>query len=134
MLGNKRRDTKPELAIRRRLHRLGYRFRVDYAPEAAVRARADIVFTRRRVVIFVDGCFWHMCPAHTTLPKANADYWVPKLRANAIRDRRVDTLLATAGWRVLRFWEHESPEEVVAAIAEALASETRVKQGPTSPS
>jgi DNA mismatch endonuclease (patch repair protein) len=73
------------------------------------RRRADIVFSRRRVVVFVDGCFWHSCPRHASLPKANRDWWVDKLRANVERDRDSDRLLTEHGWLVTRVWEHEDP-------------------------
>jgi DNA mismatch endonuclease (patch repair protein) len=121
MLANRGRDTAPELAVRRLLHRSGLRFRVDFAPLGG-RRRADIVFTRRRVAVFIDGCFWHGCPEHATLPKSNADYWLPKLRRNSERDREVDAVLGDAGWVVLRFWEHEAPETVAAAIIRVLGS------------
>jgi len=121
MLANRGRDTAPELAVRRLLHRSGLRFRVDFAPLGG-RRRADIVFTRRRVAVFIDGCFWHGCPEHATLPKSNTDYWLPKLRRNSERDREVDAVLGDAGWVVLRFWEHEAPDSVVAAIIRVLGS------------
>ncbi len=116
MQANRRRDTSPELAVRRLLHARGLRFRVDYRVEKSLRARADIVFTRRRVAVFIDGCFWHGCPLHATQPKSNADYWGPKLARNILRDRETDVALRDAGWTVLRFWEHEDPVEVVALI------------------
>lgn len=116
MQANRRRDTGPELAVRRLLHARGMRFRVDLAAEQDVRSRPDIVFTRRRVAIYIDGCFWHGCPEHRTQPKVNAEYWTPKLRRNIERDERVTRELIDAGWTVLRFWEHEDPLEVADAI------------------
>ncbi|KJQ54398.1 Very short patch repair protein [Microbacterium sp. SA39] len=116
MRGNRRRDTKPELAVRRLIHAAGLRYRVDFAPIGG-RSRADIVFTRARVAIYIDGCFWHGCPIHATYPKRNSDYWLPKLQRNVERDRETDARLQLAGWKVLRFWEHESPEDVAATIA-----------------
>ena len=115
MQSNRRRDTKPELMVRSLLHRAGLRYRVDHAPLGG-RRRADIVFTRRRVAVFIDGCFWHGCPLHGTQPKANSDYWGPKLLRNQERDRETDLALRAADWTVLRFWEHERPELVVEAI------------------
>jgi len=112
MLANKRRDTSTELAVRRALHSRCLRYRVDYAPLSGLRRRADIVFTRARIAVFLDGCFWHGCPVHGTTPKRNADYWAPKLAANVARDRDTDRQLEGAGWLVLRFWEHEAPNEV----------------------
>src|SRR6478735_3288497 len=102
MQQQRRRDTKLEVEIRRRLHSLGYRFRVDHRPEPSLRTRGDIVFTRRRVVVFVDGCFWHGCPEHATSPKNNADWWRGKLAANVGRDRRADKALTGLGWKVVR--------------------------------
>jgi len=116
MLANKRRDTSTEMAVRRALHSRGLRYRVDYAPVPGLRRRADIVFTRARVSVFIDGCFWHGCPVHGTTPKRNASYWGPKLAANVARDRDTDRQLVAAGWQVLRFWEHELPSGVADRI------------------
>jgi len=71
------------------------------------RIRPDIVFTRARVAVFVDGCFWHRCPEHGSSPKSNADWWRRKLDTNVRRDRTTDEALAEASWTVLRIWEHE---------------------------
>lgn len=102
-----RRDTKPELELRRLLHARGLRFRVDRAVLPDRRRRADIVFGPSRVVVFVDGCFWHGCPEHATWPTSNADYWREKIETNRLRDRDTDTQLQAAGWHVVRIWEHE---------------------------
>ncbi len=112
----RRADTKPELALRRELHRRGLRYRVDHRPTRSIRSRGDIVFTRARVVVFVDGCFWHGCPEHSTAPKNNADWWQQKLDANKERDARNTAVLESEGWHVLRIWEHEDPREVAACI------------------
>jgi DNA mismatch endonuclease (patch repair protein) len=123
MRATKRRDTRPELRIRSLLHRRGFRFRVDYPAQTATRApRLDIAFTRCKVGIFIDGCFWHLCPAHCRMPTRNREYWETKLEGNALRDRVVDSELAEAGWLVLRFWEHEDADEVVAAVEAALSA------------
>lgn len=79
-----------------------------------------MVFTRARVAVYVDGCFWHGCPEHQKLPKSNADYWVPKLASNVDRDRRIDSALYEAGWQVVRIWEHEALEASVASVLEHL--------------
>jgi DNA mismatch endonuclease (patch repair protein) len=113
-------NTKPELALRRRLHAAGLRYRVDYPPLSGVRRRADLVFTRQRVAVFVDGCFWHSCPKHATLPKANAQWWADKLEKNRIRDIETDRLLADAGWTVIRVWEHEDPEDAASLVEHAV--------------
>lgn len=118
MEANRRVDTKPELALRSLLHRRGLRFRKDYRIDAnGLRVRPDIVFTRARVAVFVDGCFWHHCPEHGEMPKANRSYWEEKFRRNTERDRLVDRELRGAGWTVLRFWEHDDPEQAAATVA-----------------
>lgn len=99
-----RERTGPEMLLRRELHRRGMRFRVNYK---SLPGRPDIAFTRARLAIFVDGCFWHMCPLHSTMPKNNAEWWRRKLARNVERDREKDDLLLSLGWRVLHVWEHE---------------------------
>lgn len=111
-----RRDTQPEMRIRRILHGMGFRFRVDHAV-IGVRRRPDIVFTAKKVAVFVHGCFWHSCPRHRTQPKANAEWWAAKLEANRRRDRAATQQLRRAGWLVLRVWEHEAPDEAAARIS-----------------
>lgn len=121
MRANARRDTKPETALRSALHRLGLRFRKDLPLKLGDRVvRPDVVFTRVRLAVFLDGCFWHRCPEHGNVPRANGSYWGPKLERNVARDRAVDDALAAAGWRVLRAWEHEDIEDVAAAVAAQL--------------
>jgi len=129
MLGNRSRDTRPELLIRRALHARGFRFRVDLRPEPSLRTRADIVFTRRRIAVYIDGCFWHGCPLHATTPKSNESYWLPKLARNVERDAQSTASLEERGWLVLRFWEHESVDAVVARIAEMLPARTSMSKG-----
>lgn len=123
MRANRRTDTKPELALRRLLHGMGYRYRKDFVIrlDGGLRVRPDIVFTARKVVVFVDGCFWHVCPLHGRLPTTNDWYWTPKLRRNVERDRTADAALAAAGWVVIRCWEHEPAPEAAARVAEAIA-------------
>lgn len=119
----RRRDTAPEIALRRELHRRGFRYRVDVAPTGG-RRRADIVFTRLQVAVFVDGCFWHSCPAHASRPTANAEWWADKLERNTRRDREVDAALGEAGWHVVRVWEHE-PATVAADRVQAIVVTVR---------
>lgn len=118
VLANRRRDTGPELAVRRTLHARGFRYRVDFAPLPGLRSRPDVVFTLAKVAVFIDGCFWHMCPEHFVMPETNRDYWKPKIARNVERDRISSAQLSAAGWQVLRFWEHEDPEAVATAVAE----------------
>jgi DNA mismatch endonuclease (patch repair protein) len=118
---NRRTDTKAEVRIRSALHRRGLRFRKDLLVRlGSVRVRPDIVFTRKQVAVFVDGCFWHGCPEHQHIPKTNRDYWVPKLSANVERDRRVDEALEGEGWVVVRIWEHVATDEAAALVESAL--------------
>lgn len=117
-----RRDTAPELALRRAAWRRGLRYRVDVAPLKGTRRRADMVFSRAKVAVYVDGCFWHRCPIHATAPKANSDWWADKLDTNVRRDRDTDQRLAAAGWQVLRIWEHEDMNEAADLVEELVRS------------
>lgn len=114
----RRRDTKPEVEIRRLLHARGHRFRVDRAVLPDRRRRADIVFGPARVVVFVDGCFWHGCPEHATWPKANEAFWREKIETNRRRDRDTNERLSALGWEVIRVWEHEPPAAAADRIEE----------------
>ncbi|MCU1631531.1 MAG: mismatch endonuclease Vsr [Micrococcaceae bacterium] len=119
-----RADSAPEVALRRELHRRGLRFRKHMR---GIAGRPDIVFTRARLVVFCDGCFWHRCPLHATAPRNNAVWWQDKLQANVDRDRRQDAKLQAEGWTVLRVWEHEEATEAaerVAAVYRGLLSST----------
>ncbi|WP_436892219.1 very short patch repair endonuclease [Nocardiopsis dassonvillei] len=120
MRANRGRDTGPELALRRLVHAAGLRYRVSARPLPALRRTADLVFTRRRVAVFVDGCFWHGCPEHHTRARTNAAYWADKVAANRARDADTDRRLAEAGWTVLRFWEHEDPAAAAARVVAAV--------------
>lgn len=121
MSRQQRRDTKPELSVRRILHGRGIRYRVDAAPEIGMRCKADLLWRGLRLAVFIDGCFWHGCPEHATRPKANEVWWAEKLDGNIQRDRRTDAELTSLGWRVLRFWEHEPAESVADVICGVLA-------------
>lgn len=120
MRANRGRDTGPELRIRRALHALGYRYRVDHPLMIDRRRRGDIVFTRRRIAIFIDGCYWHGCPEHHVVPRTNRAFWLAKISANRERDRDTDDRLREAGWTVCRYWEHEDPVAVVRSLARRL--------------
>ncbi len=112
------RDTKPELALRRALHALGLRYFVDRAPLSEMRRRADLVFPRARVAVYVHGCFWHGCPEHGTWPANNAEWWRKKIEANQARDLDTAQRLRDAGWEPVEVWEHEDPAEAAQRIFE----------------
>lgn len=116
MQANRGRDTGPELALRRQLHARGLRYRVDHPLPFDRRRRADIAFTRAKVAVFVDGCFWHGCREHGTTPRTNTDFWAAKIARNRERDVDTDAQLVQAGWTVLRFWEHEDVEACVSRV------------------
>lgn len=116
----RRRDTGCELAVRTLLHRLGLRYRVDYQIPDRPRARVDVAFTRMRVAVFLDGCFWHACPDHATWPKSNGEWWKAKLEKNRNRDIENAAALTDAGWTVVRGWEHEDPITVIGRILTSL--------------
>lgn len=122
MRGNRRADTRPEVAVRSELHRRGLRFRKDYfLPIRDARGiKADVVFPRARVAVFIDGCFWHGCPEHGHQPRRNTDYWQPKLERNRNRDKLVTDRLTEDGWRVIRLWEHVPPAKAAEEIAGGL--------------
>jgi DNA mismatch endonuclease (patch repair protein) len=124
MKGNKSRDTQCEVRLRSALHRLGYRFRKNYRIKVAdCSCRADIVFTARRVAVFVDGCFWHGCPEHGRRPRANPEYWGPKLAHNVERDLAQSQALERGGWAVVRIWEHVALEDAVSTVISRLISD-----------
>jgi DNA mismatch endonuclease (patch repair protein) len=114
------RDTAAEVRVRRELHRRGFRYRVNTRPDPALRRTGDIVFPKARLVVFIDGCFWHRCPIHYAAPKTRSDFWTTKIAGNVARDTDTTLRLQQAGWTVLRFWEHEDVRDVVASIAAAL--------------
>jgi DNA mismatch endonuclease (patch repair protein) len=120
MLACGQRDTAPELAIRAILFRMGLRYRIDRRPLASLRRKADLVFTRVKIAVFVDGCFWHGCPEHATWPKANGEFWRRKIVGNQERDRDTDHQLTKAGWLSIRIWEHENPDKAAKYIAAAV--------------
>jgi DNA mismatch endonuclease (patch repair protein) len=129
MVGNRPRDTAPELAVRSAAHKLGLRFRVAARPVPGLRRTADLVFPRLQLAVFVDGCFWHGCPMHATSPSLNRDFWRTKLERNRARDRETDAVLETAGWSILRVWEHEDPQEAALRIR-CVVAELRTRPSP----
>lgn len=120
MRANKGRDTKPELALRSAIHKLGLRYRVGVRPLPTIRRTADLVFPRAKVAVFLDGCFWHGCPDHHRPAKVNSDFWTNKLASNKARDAQTDSLLTAERWMVIRVWEHEEPVEAAQRVAEAI--------------
>ncbi len=128
MQANRGRDTGPEMKLRRLLYAAGFRYRVDWPMPGDRRRRIEIAFPGRKIAVFVDGCFWHRCPAHYVPPKANADFWSIKIQSNVERDARTTAELIAAGWLVLRFWEHEDPrqmaERIGAAVRDAVGAAT----------
>lgn len=122
MAAIRRRDTRPELALRSALHASGYRFRVDYRLDlVGAKVRPDVVFTRDRVAVFVDGCFFHRCPEHGVLPQTNAEFWLSKLNRNVERDREQDDALQRAGWSAIRVWEHETLDAALVKVSQAVS-------------
>lgn len=123
----KQKDTAAELALRSALHGLGLRYQLHRRIEGVV---VDIVFPVAKVVVFVDGCFWHSCPLHATLPKSNRSYWAPKLAENKERDLRQSERLLNAGWDVIRLWEHEclpTTQRTAKRIAQVVSRRLRNK-------
>jgi DNA mismatch endonuclease (patch repair protein) len=117
MRGNRRVNTRPEVALRSELHRRGLRFRKEVGLRPANRLRrVDVVFPAVRLAVFVDGCFWHACPTHGNTPRVNTDYWSHKLARNVERDLLVNAELAESGWTVIRVWEHEPTSEAADRI------------------
>ena len=107
MKTNGPRDTQPELRLRRAFHAAGLRYRKDMRPERDLRCSADVVFSRHRVAVFVDGCYWHGCAKHFKPPKTNMEWWIEKIEDNIKRDVRTTMNLLARGWTVFRFWEHD---------------------------
>jgi DNA mismatch endonuclease, patch repair protein len=117
MRRQRRHDTGPERLVRSSLHRAGLRFRIHSRPLPDHRIEADISFPRAKVLVFIDGCYWHGCPNHGTWPKANAAFWRAKIEGNQARDLATTDLLRDAGWLVVRVWEHEPSGDVAEHVA-----------------
>ncbi|QCW81038.1 very short patch repair endonuclease [Methylotuvimicrobium buryatense] len=121
--------TKAEMALRKALQRSGLRYRVNYQVLKKPRRIADVAFTKLKIAIFVDGCFWHGCPEHASWPKSNAEFWQHKIEANRARDADTDAKLKEIGWTVIRVWEHECPEmaaDKINAVIDVKRSEAKV--------
>ncbi len=126
MRGNRSRDTKPELALRRLVHAQGLRYRVAAKPLPKMRRTADLLFRPAKVAVFVDGCFWHGCPEHFVPPKTNPGYWEQKIGGNMQRDHDTDARLAGEGWLVLRFWAHQDPEECAKTVVQTVSARRKL--------
>jgi DNA mismatch endonuclease, patch repair protein len=113
-----RKDTNPEMELRRLLFGRGLRYRVGMKVPGMPRRTIDIAFTAAKVAVFVDGCFWHGCPEHGTWPAANGDWWRAKILKNRTRDRDTTEHLTESGWVVHRVWEHEQPAEAADELVE----------------
>ncbi|WP_428407922.1 very short patch repair endonuclease [Hyphococcus sp.] len=102
----KGRDTKPEITLRKQLHALGYRYRLNAKD---LPGKPDLVFPKYKAVLFVHGCFWHghKCKRGARQPKQNADYWKEKIARNKARDKKNAAALEKLGWRVITVWECE---------------------------
>lgn len=124
-------DTKPELRLRKALWAAGCRYRLHYD----LPGRPDIVFLRKRLAIFMDGCFWHGCPLHYSAPRTREDFWKAKLRQNVMRDMAADEALIREGWEVFRIWEHElaNIEKIVEYILNFLGRPHQTAYGAASP-
>ncbi|MYS22793.1 very short patch repair endonuclease [Streptomyces sp. SID4948] len=120
------RDTAQEVAVRRILHSRGFRYRVNAPVPGIPRRTIDILFRGPKIAVFLDGCFWHGCPTHATSPKANAEWWRSKLDRNMARDLETTAHLAALGITVLRFWEHETPEDVARRVGHTVRPEQPV--------
>jgi DNA mismatch endonuclease, patch repair protein len=120
MVAQRRAGTKPELRLRSALHRRGMRYRVDQPVLQGTRRRADIVFAKSRVAVEVRGCFWHACPTHGTMPRANRQWWEQKLRGNTARDIDTEHRMAAEGWLLIVVWEHEDVEAAANLIESAV--------------
>jgi DNA mismatch endonuclease (patch repair protein) len=129
MQANKGRDTKPEVALRSAVHALGLRYRVSVRPVTELRRTADLVFTRAKVAVFLDGCFWHGCPQHHTVAATNARFWADKVETNRARDRDTDRRLSEAGWTSIRVWEHEAAPDAALRIRDVVRERLTAERG-----
>ena len=123
MRANRKTGSSPEVRLRQALYRSGLRFRKNHRIQLhSALLLPDVAFTKQKVAVFVDGCFWHGCPEHGNIPRANSTYWKPKLERNIVRDRRNDVALMQAGWKVLRIWEHTPADEACRLVIRLLST------------
>jgi DNA mismatch endonuclease, patch repair protein len=126
MVAQRTHDTEPERILRSELHRRGLRYRVHVRPLPNLRRQADVVFSREKIAVFVDGCFWHGCAEHRGSPKSNTGWWRTKIQENRARDADTDRRLLEAGWMVIRIWEHEAVDMAAARVADAAAKRRQI--------
>lgn len=120
MRSQRTKGTEPEMALRRALFANGYRYRVQYRIPGMARRTIDIAFPRRKVAVFVDGCFWHGCPDHCVPPRNNAEWWARKLETNRERDAQTRQHLEASGWIVIRLWEHTTVDDMYTLVSAAV--------------
>lgn len=120
-------STGPEMMVRKALHKKGMRYRVQYPVPGHPRRSIDIAFPRSKVAVFVDGCFWHGCASHRTIPVNNRAWWKEKIEGNQKRDRETDEHLHAIGWTVLRYWEHDSPEDITVEVVDVVSSRKSIR-------
>ena len=125
----RQKGTQAELGLRKILHARGLRYRLHVTLLTKPRRVADIVFSRNRIAVFVDGCFWHGCPEHASWPKSNADFWHEKIETNRARDADTNQRLKALGWNVIRVWAHESVEDAATRIAQIIRARKRNGSG-----
>lgn len=126
MQANRSRDTRPEIALRQALHRMGLRYRVCARPLRNVRHTADIVFGPAKVAVEVRGCFWHGCPEHYRAPAANKQFWADKVARNMARDVATARQLGEAGWLLVVVWEHDDVATSAAQIANVVQQRRKI--------
>lgn len=126
MRSQREKNTGPEVALRRELHRLGLRYRVHQRPVKDLHRTVDIVFRQSRVAVEVHGCFWHQCPEHATQPRANGQWWADKLEGNQRRDAATKAALEANDWELVVVWEHEDPVVAAEQVAAIVRSRRRL--------
>ena len=118
MSRNRGRDTGPEMILRKKLWAKGLRYRINIK----LFGKPDLIITKFRVVVFVDGCYWHGCSIHFTQPKSNKEFWLNKINGNISRDKKVTQVLENGGWKVIRLWEHEIKQDLDSCVSKVLSA------------
>lgn len=97
-------DTKSEIRLRKSLWNEGFRYTKN---NKDIPGKPDLAFRGKKIAVFIDGCFWHKCPEHYNKPANNAEFWEKKIQSNTERDTKVNQLLASQEWKIIRIWEHD---------------------------